>query len=416
MKQKVLGESMSQKWELYRGDFPMLNKKVHGCPLIYFDSAATAQKPNSVIDAITNFYREHYGTVHRAVYELAAFSTVEYSKVRDKVCAFLHAAKTEEIIFTRGTTESINMVAYSFGKAFIKSGDEVIISTIEHHSDIVPWQMMCEDRGAILKVIPVDDNGDLILDAFRSLLTSKTKIVAVNHVSNALGTVNPIKDIVQMAHAFGAKVLIDGAQAAPHMPVDVQDLDCDFYVFSGHKLFGPTGIGVLYGKEDLLNAMPPYQGGGDMIDVVTFDKTTYNALPLKFEAGTPMIAEVIGLGAAIDYILSIGMEEIHQREQELLAYATEKAQTVEGLRIIGNTRQKGAILSFVIDGVHPLDIGMMLDLKGVCVRTGHHCAQPTMKRFDVPATARASFAFYNTFDEIDQFIQYLKAIVAQLKS
>ncbi len=406
---------MALEWEQRRSDFPMLSKTVHGHPLIYFDSAATAQKPEVVIDAITDFYRDHYGTVHRAIYELARFSTLEYCHVRDKARSFLNARKSEEIIFTRGTTESINMVAYSFGKAFVKPGDEVIVSTIEHHSDIVPWQILCEDRGAILKVIPVDDRGDLLLDELKNLLSPRTKIVAVNHVSNALGTLNPIQDIVQMAHAAGAKVLVDGAQAAPHMRVDVQDLDCDFYVFSGHKAFGPTGIGILYGKEELLNAMPPYQGGGDMIETVTFEKTTYNTLPLKFEAGTPMIAEVIGLGAAIDYLQGIGMDKMHAREQELLAYGTEQIQTVDGLRIIGNARKKGAIISFVVDGVHALDIGTMLDLKGVCVRTGHHCAQPTMRRFGVTATARASFAFYNTFAEIDQFVAHLQAVVHQLK-
>ncbi len=402
-------------WERRRSDFPMLQKTVHGHPLVYFDSAATAQKPQSVIDAITDFYQNHYGTVHRAIYELAVFSTSQYSLVRDKIVAFLNAKKPEEIIFTRGTTESINMVAYSFGKAFIKEGDEILISAIEHHSDIVPWQILCEDRKAVLKVIPVNDNGDLDLDAYQKLLSPKTRIVAFNHVSNALGTVNPVKQMTQMAHAAGAKVLVDGAQAAPHTLVDVQDLDVDFYVFSGHKAYGPTGIGVLYGKEELLEKMPPYQGGGDMIDTVTFEKTTYSALPLKFEAGTPMIAEVIGLGAAIDYIEGIGRDNIHAREQELLSYATKKLNAVPGVRIIGNAREKGAILSFVAEGAHPLDIGTLLDLKGICVRTGHHCAQPTMQRFGVTGTARASLAFYNTPAEVDFFIDSLQGALAQLR-
>lgn len=406
---------MAHSWEQLRNDFPMLKKSIHGHPLVYFDSAATAQKPQQVIDAITSFYRDHYGTVHRAIYELATYSTEAYSQAREKVRAFLNARKEEEVIFTRGTTESINMVAYSFGKAFIQPGDEILISAIEHHSNIVPWQIACEDRGAILKVIPVLDSGELDLEAYQTLLSGRTKLVAFNHVSNALGTVNPVKHMVQMAHAAGAKVLVDGAQAAPHTLVDVQDLGVDFYAFSGHKLFGPTGIGILYGREELLDAMPPYQGGGDMIDTVTFEKTTYNTLPLKFEAGTPMIAEVIGLGAAIDYLQAIGMSAIHDYEQELLHYATEKMLPISGLRIIGNAREKGAIISFVVDGVHPLDMGTLLDLKGICLRTGNHCAQPTMHRFNLPGTARASFAFYNTFSEIDYFVARLEEVIRQLK-
>ncbi len=406
---------MVSDWDKCRADFPMLQKSIRNHPLVYFDSAATAQKPQAVINAITDFYQNNYGTVHRAIYELAAHATSEYVKIRENVARFLNAKKSQEVIFTRGTTESINMVAYSFGKAFIKPGDEIILSGIEHHSNIVPWQIMCEDVGAVIKVIPVNDNGELMLDVYRELLSSKTRLVAFNHVSNALGTVNPVKEMAALAHQAGAKVLIDGAQAAPHMPVDVQDLDVDFYVFSGHKLFGPTGIGVLYGKEDLLNSMPPYQGGGDMIDTVSFERTTYNVLPLKFEAGTPMIAEVMGLGAAIDYVSKIGLAEIQQREQALLVYATEKIKEIEGLRIIGNALHKGAIISFVVNGVHPFDIGSLLDLKGICVRTGHHCAQPTMKRFGVTATTRASFAFYNTTSEIDFFIDQLKAILKKLQ-
>lgn len=397
-----------------RQDFPMLTQTMHGKPLIYFDSSATAQKPQCVIDTIQNFYQNHYSTVHRAVYELAVHSTQHYQGVREKVRHFLNAEKVEEIIFTRGTTDSINLIASSFGKAFIQAGDEILISEIEHHANIVPWQMMCEERGAHLKVIPVDENGNLHLDIFDHLLSSKTRLVAITHIANSIGTVNPIQEIIERSHEKGAKVLVDGAQAAPHMKINVQDLDADFYVFSGHKLYGPTGIGVLYGKEDLLNQMPPYQGGGDMIDQVTFEKTSYNTLPLKFEAGTPLIAEVLGLGAAIDYVQNIGLDVIHQHEQELLRYATEQMQTIKGLHIIGQAHEKAAIISFIVDGIHPLDIGTMLDLKGVAIRTGHHCAQPTMKRFCVPAMARISFGLYNTKEEIDRFIVYLKEVIQLL--
>lgn len=401
--------------EKAREDFPMLKKTMHGKPLVYLDTAATAQKPQSVIDAMNDFYSKRYGTVHRAVYELATHSTNEYQEVRKKVAAFLNAVKPEEIIFTRGTTEAINMIAYSFGKAFVKPGDEVIISEIEHHSNIVPWQLMCEDRGAKLRIIPVDDDGVLKLDEYAKLLNPKTKLVAIGHISNALGTEHPIKEMITMAHKVGAKVLVDGAQAAPHMPVNVQDLDADFYAFSGHKLYGPTGIGILYGKEKLLEEMPPYQGGGDMIESVTFDKTTYNVLPLKFEAGTPMIAEVIGLGAAIDYLNALGVQNIHDWEHQLLTYATEQMKTIPGVHIIGTAPQKGAIISFKVDGVHPLDIGTMLDLHGVAMRTGHHCAQPAMKRFGVEATARASFGLYNNKEDVDRFIAALKQVIKLLK-
>jgi len=398
-----------------REDFPMLKKSMHGHPLIYFDSAATAQKPQAVIDAITRFYTEQYGTVHRAVYELSVHATQEYQNVRNRIAKFLNAAKPEEVIFTRGTTESINMVAYSFGKAFIHPGDEVIITEMEHHSNIVPWQIMCEDRGAILKVVPMNDRGELKLDDLAKMLNDKTRIVAVAHVANSLGTINPIKKIASMVHQAGAKLLVDGAQSAPHMPIDVQDLDADFYVFSGHKVFGPTGIGILYGKEALLEAMPPYQGGGDMIEIVTFPKTTYNVLPLKFEAGTPMVAEVIALGAAIDYMTKIGMKNIEAWEHELLVHATAAMQKIEGLRIIGTAAEKGGIISFVVEGTHPLDLGTMLDLRGVAIRTGHHCAQPTMQHFGTTATARASFALYNTKEEIDRFVDSLAAVVRMLR-
>lgn len=401
--------------EKIRNDFPMLGKRMHGKPLIYFDSAATAQKPNAVIDAISDFYRDHYGTVHRAIYQLATRSTEEYQKVRRKVRGFIHAAKDEEVIFTRGTTDAINMVAYSFGKAFMKEGDEILISAMEHHSNIVPWQLLCEDRGATLKVIPMNEKGELLLDEYEKLLNARTRLVAVTHLCNSLGTVNPIKEIIAMAHRAGAKVLVDGAQSAPHIKIDVQELDVDFFAFSGHKLMGPTGIGVLYGKYELLNRMPPYQGGGDMIESVTFEKTTYNTLPLKFEAGTPMIAEVMGLGAAIDYIESIGIEAIQQWEHELLSYATAQMEQIPGVRIIGQASKKGALISFAVEGIHPLDLGTFLDLRGIAIRTGHHCAQPVMQFFKVPATARISFALYNTIEEIDYFISSLQEIIKILK-
>jgi cysteine desulfurase/selenocysteine lyase len=398
-----------------RQDFPMLSKSMHGKPLIYLDSAATAQKPLTVIDAMNHFYCDHYGTVHRAVYQLAVCSTEDYQKTRQKVRAFLHAAKDEEIIFTRGTTESINMVAYSFGKAFIKPGDEILISAMEHHSNIVPWQILCEDRGAILKVIPMNDKGELLLEEYVKLLNPRTRLVAITHVSNSLGTLNPIKQIISLAHQIGAKVLVDGAQSAPHLKIDVQDLDTDFFVFSGHKVMGPTGIGILYGKSELLNQMPPYQGGGDMIESVTFSKTTYQNLPFKFEAGTPMIAEVMGLGAAIDYIQSVGIEAIQSWEHELLRYATAQMEQIPGLRIIGQAPQKGALISFTIEGIHPLDIGTFLDLRGIAIRTGHHCAQPVMQFFNIPATARASFACYNTKEEVDLLVASLEDAIHKLK-
>ena len=405
---------LSPDFRKIRNDFPMLKKTMHGKPLIYFDSAATSQKPQVVIDVLNHFYAEQYGTVHRAVYELAVQATHEYQKARKQIQTFLNAPLLEEVIFTKGSTEAINLVASSFGKAFVKPGDEIIISEIEHHSNIVPWQMMCHDREAILRIIPVNDQGELDLEAYRQLLSNKTKLVSVAHISNALGTINPVEEIIAMAHEFGAKVLIDGAQSSPHMPLDMQALDADFYVFSGHKLYGPTGIGILYGKKELLEALPPYQGGGDMIETVTFPMTTYNVLPLKFEAGTPMFAEVIALGAAIDYVTKIGLENIYQYEKNLLDYATDRIQEIKGLKIIGTAAKKGAIISFIVEGIHALDIGTMLDLRGIAIRTGHHCAQPAMKRFGVSATARVSFAFYNTKEEIDVFIDALKAVIAAL--
>lgn len=392
----------------------MLQKQMHGKPLVYLDSAATAQKPEAMIEAVRSFYAEQYGTVHRAVYELAVHATEQYHHVRKKAAAFLNAAKHEEIIFTRGTTESINLVATSFGQAFVREGDEVLITEMEHHSNIVPWQMLCQQSGAILKVVPFDDRGVLDLSQFEKLLSHRTKIVAVTHVSNALGTINPIKEIVRMAHQKGAKVLVDGAQAAPHMPVDVQDLDADFYVFSVHKLYGPTGIGVLYGKEALLNEMPPYQGGGDMIEQVTFARTTYQGLPMKFEAGTPMIAEVIGLGVSIDYLENVGRERAHEWELELLNYLTPRMEEIPGLRIYGTSPEKGGIISFGIEGAHSLDIGTLLDLKGIAIRTGHHCAQPVMRHFGIPGTARASFGLYTSYEDVDRFLVALKEVRTQL--
>lgn len=390
----------------------MLSQRMHGKPLIYFDSAATAQKPVQVIDAIDSFYRKEYGTVHRAVYELAVIATDKYQKTREKAQKFLHAATPQEIIFTRGTTESINLVAYSFGKKFIKPKDEILITEMEHHSNIVPWQMLCEERGAHLKVVPFNDQGVLDLESYRRLLSPRTKLVACAHVSNVLGTVNPLKEIIQLAHAEGAKVLVDGAQSAPHLPVNVQELDADFYVFSGHKLYGPTGIGILYGKEALLEELPPYQGGGDMIETVTFEKTTYNVLPMKFEAGTPLIAEVMGLGAAIDFLELISLESIHEHEQALLNHLADQLKDIPWIRLIGTAPEKGGIVSFMVEGVHPLDIGTMLDLKGIAIRTGHLCAQPALRHFGFSSIARASFGLYNTLEEVDQFVKALHEIRA----
>jgi cysteine desulfurase/selenocysteine lyase len=384
-----------------REDFPVLKQRIHGKPLVYLDSAATAQKPFAVIDAIRKFHEVDCANIHRGVHELSQRSTAAYEETRIKAKRFLNARAKNELIFVRGTTEGINLVASSWGRKNVKAGDEIVISTLEHHSNIVPWQMLCEEKGARLRVIPVDDRGELLLEEYEKLLGPRTRMVAVGHVSNALGTINPVRQIVEMAHRAGALALIDGAQAAPHMKIDVQALDADFYAFSGHKVIGPTGIGILYGKAKLLNAMPPYQGGGDMIKSVTFEKTIYADLPYKFEAGTPNIAGGIGLGAAFDYITSIGLDKIAAYEHELLVYGTEALSRIPGLRIIGTAREKAAVLSFVIDGIHPHDIGTVLDRQGIAVRTGHHCAQPVMDRFGVPATTRASLAFYNTFAEID---------------
>jgi cysteine desulfurase/selenocysteine lyase len=384
-----------------REDFPALAQKIHGKPLVYLDNAATSQKPRAVIAAIVKFYEEDCANIHRGVHELSQRSTKAYEQTRAKVKRFLNAHSTKEIVFLRGTTEGINLVAHTWGHEHIRQGDEIIVAGLEHHSNIVPWQMLCEAAGATLRVIPIDERGDLVMDEYARLLNSRTRLVAAGHVSNALGTINPVAKIIRMAHEAGAVALIDGAQAVPHMKVDVQALDADFYAFSGHKLFGPTGIGALYGKESLLESMSPYQGGGDMIRSVTFEKTTYNELPYKFEAGTPDIAGGIGLGAAIDYVNEIGIENIQAYEHELLVYATEKLSEIPGLRIIGTAREKAAVISFVIEGIHPHDIGTVLDRQGIAVRTGHHCAQPVMDRYQIPATTRASFAFYNTMAEVD---------------
>jgi cysteine desulfurase/selenocysteine lyase len=393
-----------------RRDFPILSQKVHGMPLVYLDNAATTQKPISVIEAERDLYERFYANIHRGVHWLSVESTEAYERVRETVRGLLHAAEAREIVFTRGTTEAINLVAATYGRTHVGAGDEVLITALEHHSNIVPWQMLCEEKGAKLKVAPIDLRGELILEELERLLSDRTKIVAVSHVSNALGTVNPISEIVRLAHAKGIPVLVDGAQAAPHLEVDVQALDCDFYAISGHKIYGPTGVGVLYGKARLLDAMPPYQGGGDMISSVTFEKTTYNVLPYKFEAGTPNIAGGIGLKAAIDYVHGIGLSEIRRYEEGLLALATEKVGAIPGVRLIGTARQKAAVLSFTVEGVHPHDVGTVLDRQGVAVRTGHHCAQPVMDFFKVPATARASFAFYNTPEEVDALVAGLHEV------
>ncbi|MGX7667930.1 aminotransferase class V-fold PLP-dependent enzyme [Flavobacterium pedocola] len=390
-----------------RAQFPILSQTVNGKPLVYFDNGATAQKPQVVIDAIAQYYSEINANIHRGVHTLSQLATDAYEAARDTIQKHLNAAHNHEIIFTSGTTAGINLVANGFAK-FVKEGDEVMVSALEHHSNIVPWQFLCERTGADLVVIPMNDNGELVMEEFEQRLSSKTKIVAVNHISNALGTINPIKHIIEKAHAVGAAVLIDGAQATPHLRPDVQDLDCDFYVFSGHKVCGPTGVGILYGKESWLNALPPYQGGGEMISEVTFEKTTYAELPHKFEAGTPNIEAGIVLGTAIDYLNGIGFENIASYEQELLDYATAKLLEIEGLRIYGTGQNKASVISFNIEGVHPYDIGTIIDKLGVAVRTGHHCAQPIMQYFNIPGTIRASFAFYNTKEEIDIFVEAVK--------
>lgn len=397
-----------------REQFPILNQEINGRPLVYFDNAASSQKPLCVIEALQHYYTQEHANVHRGVHYLSQRATDKFEAVRRKAQAFVNAEHEHEIIFTRGVTEAINLVATSFGKAFIEEGDEVLISTMEHHSNIVPWQMMCQDWGAVLKVIPIDDKGEIIMDRFDELLSGKTRIVAVSHVSNALGTVNPVEEIIAKAHKVGAAVLIDGAQGAPHLAIDVQELDADFYCVSGHKMYGPTGIGFLYGKEYWLNDMPPYHGGGEMIESVTFEETTYNALPFKFEAGTPNIADTIALGAAMDFIHGIGIEEIAHWETELHNYAVDSMMAIPGIRFIGTADEKAGVVSFLVEGTHPSDVGTILDQQGVAVRTGHHCTQPLMERFGIPGTVRASFAVYNTKHEVDLFVEALKKAAAML--
>jgi len=397
--------------EKIRKDFPILEQKIRNKPLIYFDNAASCQKPNQVIDCISDFYRQDYSNIHRGVHTLSQRATDKYELARAKVKTFINAKSEKEIIFVRGATEAINLVANTYGKANIKAGDEILITAMEHHANIVPWQMLCEQTGAVLKIAPIDKNGELLYSEFEKLLSDKTKLVAVTQMSNALGTVNPVKKMIAAAHAKNIPVLLDGAQAIPHTKLDVQDLDCDFFVFSGHKMYAPSGIGVLYGKQAFLEAMPPYQGGGDMIRTVTFEKSTYAGLPHKFEAGTPSIADTVGLGAAIDYINAIGMDAIVDYEHELLVYATEQAMKIKGLTIIGQAAEKGAILSFTLDRIHPHDIGTLLDSQGIAIRAGHHCAMPVMDFFEIPATARASFAMYNTKAEIDFFMQAVTELI-----
>ena len=396
--------------ERVRADFPILQREVHGRPLVYLDNAATTQKPRQVLDALTRYYTTHNANVHRGVHLLSQLATDDYEAAREKVRAFFNARDVREIVFTRNSTEGINLVARSFGAARVREGDDVVISAMEHHSNIVPWQMLCEAVGARLKVAPIDDRGELLLDDLAALVGPRTRIVAVAHMSNALGTINPVDEIVRIAHRQGAAVLLDGSQAAYHMPVDVAALGCDFYVATGHKLYGPTGIGVLYGRAALLEELPPFLGGGDMIRSVTFERSTWNDLPHKFEAGTPNVAGAVGLGAALDYISAVGMAAIESHERDLLDYATAVTSEVPGLRIIGTARRKASVLSFVLDGIHPHDIGTIVDRAGVAIRTGHHCAQPVMERFGVPATARASFAMYNTRHEVDALAQALVGV------
>ena len=394
-----------------RDDFPILKQQVNGNPLVYLDNGATSQKPQSVIDAIVEYYTTTNSNVHRGVHTMSQQATDGYEGARSKVRKFINAGKDGEIIFTRNTTEGVNLVAHSYGRQNIGQGDDIIVSNMEHHSNIVPWQMLCEEIGANLKVVPIDDSGELVMDEYQEILSSRTKLVSITHVSNALGTILPAKQIVDMAHSYGTPVLLDGAQATPHMPVDMQELDCDFYVFSGHKLYGPTGIGILYGKEEYLKSMPPFLGGGDMIKSVTFEKTIYNDLPYKFEGGTPDIAGAIGLGAAIDYVSGLGFDQITAHEEELLQYGTEALESIAGVQIIGTAAHKAGILSFVMDAAHPHDIGTILDEQGIAIRTGHHCAQPVMQRFQIPATARASLAFYNTKEDIDALVKGIDRVI-----
>jgi len=393
-----------------RRDFPILRTQVHGKPLVFLDNAASSQMPLPVIDRLVRYQTTEHANIHRGVHYLSETATREYEEARRKIQRFINAPEEREVIFTSGTTESINLVAHSYGKAFIRAGDEIVLTTLEHHSNIVPWQMLAEEKGAKIKVVPVNDRGELILEEYEKLLSPRVKMVGVMQVSNALGTINPVKHMIALAHRHGIPVLVDGAQAVPHLPVDVQDLDCDFYAFSGHKLCGPTGIGILYGKASWLEKMPPFKGGGDMIRTVTFEKTTYAEIPNKFEAGTPPIAAGIGLGAAVDYITGVGIANIEAHELDLLNYAQDQLNAMPGVRLIGTAEKKAAVASFWVEGVHPHDVGTLLNEEGVAVRTGHHCAQPVMERFKVPATSRASFAFYNTFAEVDVLIAGIRKV------
>jgi cysteine desulfurase/selenocysteine lyase len=394
-----------------RNDFPILSRLIRGKRLVYLDNAATTQKPRAVIERIVQYYSEENSNVHRGVHYLSEVATLAYESARTTVKRFVNAGDEKEIVFTKGTTDGINLVASAWGRTNVNAGDEVLITAIEHHSNIVPWQLLCDERGATLRVSPVNDAGEVVVEEFAKLLTPRTKIVAFGHASNALGTINPVKMLTKLAHDAGAIVIIDGAQGVPHIRIDVQDIGCDFYAFSGHKVYGPTGAGVLYGRQEILNAMPPYQGGGDMILSVSFEKTTYNALPYKFEAGTPNIEGVVALGAALDYVSSIGIEAIAAHEHELLIYATDRLLELDGIRIIGTAREKASVISFTLEGVHPHDIGTILDQEGIAIRTGHHCAQPLMMRFNVPATGRASFGMYNTKEEADALLAGLKKVI-----
>ena len=394
-----------------REDFPILKQRVHGKPLVYLDNAATSQKPTAVLDSLARYYTEENSNVHRGIHSLSQQATQHYEDARGKVRSFINASEDQEIIFVRGTTEGINLVAQSYGRQHVGEGDEIIISTMEHHSNIVPWQILCQERGAHLRVIPINDDGELLMDEYEKLLSPRTKLVSIVHLSNSLGTINPVERIVEMAHSYGAPVLLDGAQSVSHTAIDVRKIGCDFFAFSGHKIYGPTGIGILYGKGELLESMPPYQGGGDMIKSVSFEKTTYNSLPYKFEAGTPNIAGVIGLGTAIDYVTTLGLEPISTYEHQLLEYGTQCLTGISSLRLIGTAKEKASILAFCLEGVHPHDIGTILDTEGIAIRTGHHCTQPLMDRFGVTATARASLAFYNTKEEIDALVKGIDKVI-----
>lgn len=414
---EAIKEKTDKKFDVMelRKDFPILERTIHGKPLVYFDNAATSQKPKEVINSHIDFYLNHNANIHRGVYQLSTESSDAYDQAREKVRKFINAPEAREIVLTSGATESINLVTNTYGRKFVKEGDEIVVSTMEHHANIVPWQILCEEKNAKLKVIPINDKGELLMEEYRKLLNENTKIVSVTHISNTLGTINPVKKIIDFAHQRNIPVLIDGAQAVPHMKIDIKDLDCDFYVFSGHKMFGPTGIGVLYGKAKLLESMPPYQTGGDMISHVSFEKTSFNEIPTKFEAGTPNIAGAIGLGISIDYLNKLDFDKLHEHEMGLLNYATRELERINGLRIIGTAENKASVISFIIDGLNVLDLGIMLDTMGIAVRTGQHCTEPLMDRFCIPGTVRASFAFYNTIEEINIFIDSLQKAIKMLK-